>query len=148
MKAHEWGGSAPPCGDQGTGTQGSPVGRRLRLVNVDREFRAADRPQVPDSGPVPRTTPTGRMASEQQAVPSLTSSALRGMPHHSAELDLRSRRSLLPVLGSTLPVSHSDLPVLHADQPGLRHDLHGSRGRRRAASRSIRAAVGNYLLRE
>ena len=54
------------------------------------------------------------MASEQPAVAPLTSAALRGMPHHAAEL------------GSTLPVLHSDLPGLHADQPGLRPDLLGS----------------------
>ena len=79
MEAHEWRGSASPRGDQGTGTQGSPVGRRSRLVGGDREFRVADHPQVPDSGLEPRKTPTGKMASEQQAVPPLTSAALRGI---------------------------------------------------------------------
>ena len=66
METHEWGGSAPPRGDQGTGAQGSPVGCRSRLVDGDREFRVADHPQVPDSGLAPRKTPTGKMASEQQ----------------------------------------------------------------------------------
>ena len=101
MEAHEWGGSAPPRGDQGTGTQGWPVSRRSRLVDVDREFRATDHPQVPDSGLAPRKTPTGRMASEQQAVPPLPSAALRGTPHHAAELDSGSRRSAWNRLYST-----------------------------------------------
>ena len=35
MEAQEWGASASPRGDHGTGTQGSPVGRRSRLVDVD-----------------------------------------------------------------------------------------------------------------
>ena len=105
MEAHEWGGSAPPRGDQGTGTQGSPVGRRSRLVDGDRESRVADHPQVPESGLAPRKTPTGKMASEQQAVPPLTSAALRGIAHHAADL------------GSTLPVLQSDLRVLQSDLP-------------------------------
>ena len=107
MEAHEWGGPAPPRGDQGTGTQGSPVGRRSRLVDVDREFRVADHPQVPDPGLARRKTPTtGKMASEQQAVPLLTSAALRGIVHHAAEL------------GSTPPILHADLPGLRPDLPG------------------------------
>ena len=127
MEAHEWGGSAPTRGDKGTGTQRSPVGRRSRLVDADRDFRGADHPQVPDSRLAPRKTPTGRMVSEQQAVPLLTSAALRGTPHHAVELDLGSRRCSLPGLDYTLLVLHSDLPVLHADLPGLRPDLPGSR---------------------
>ena len=78
------------------GIQGSPVGLRSRLVDVNREFRAADHPQVPDSRLAPRKPPTGKMASEQQALPSLTSAALRGTPHHAAELDSDRRRSSLP----------------------------------------------------
>ena len=106
MEAHECRGSAPPRGDQGTGTQGSSVGRRSRLVDGDREFRVADHPQVPDSGLTPRKKPTGKMASEQQAVPPLTSVVLRGMPHHAAEL------------GSILPGLRLDLPVLSAPLSG------------------------------
>ena len=102
MEAHEWGGSAPPRGDQGTGTQGSPIGRRSRLVDGDREFRVAGHPQVPNSGLAPCKPPTGKMASEQQSVPPLISPALRGMPHHATEL------------GSTLRVLHSDIPVFNA----------------------------------
>ena len=68
MDAHDWGGFALPCGDQGTGTQDSFVGRRSRLVNVDLALRAADHPQVPDSGLVPCKTLTGKMAPEQQTV--------------------------------------------------------------------------------
>ena len=41
---------APHRGDQGTATQGSPVGRRSRLVDGDRELRVADHLQVPHSG--------------------------------------------------------------------------------------------------
>ena len=37
MGANEWEVSALPRGDHGTGTQGSPVGRRSRLFDVDRE---------------------------------------------------------------------------------------------------------------
>ena len=106
MEAHEWGGSAPPRDDQGTGTQGSPVGRRSRLFDGNREFRVADHPRVLDSGLVPRKTPTAEIASEQQAMPPLSSATLRSKPHHAAEL------------GSTPPVLHSDLPALHPDLPG------------------------------
>ena len=60
MEAHDWGGSAPPRGDHGTGTQVSPVSRHSRLVDGDREIRVADHPQVPDSGFAPRKTPTGQ----------------------------------------------------------------------------------------
>ena len=60
MEAHECGGSTPPRGDQGTRTQGSPVGRRSRLVDGDREFRVADQPQVPDSGLAPRKNANGQ----------------------------------------------------------------------------------------
>ena len=112
-EAHEWGGSAPPRGDQGTGTQGSPVGRRSRLVGGDREFRVADHPQVPDSGLAPRKTPAGKIASEQHAVPPLTSAALRGIAHHAAEL------------GSTIPVLQADLPGLRPNLPGLSALLSG-----------------------
>ena len=113
MEAHEWGGSAPPHGDQGTWTQGSPVGRRTRLVDGDREFRVADHPQVPDSGSAPRKMPTGKMASEHQAVPLLTSAALRRMPHHAAEF------------GSTLSVLNADLPGLTPHLPGSSAPLPG-----------------------
>ena len=113
MEAHEWGRSAPLRGDQGTGTQSSPIGRRSRLVDKDREFRVADHPQVPDSGLAPRKTPMGKMTPEQQAVPPLTSAALGGMPHHAVEL------------GSTLPVLHSDLPGLRPDLPGSSAPLSG-----------------------
>ena len=112
----------PLRSDQGTWTRGSPVGRRSRLVDVDREFRAAEHPQVPHSGLLRRKTPKGRTASEQQAVPPLTSAALRGTPHDAAELDSGNRRSL-PGLGSTLFALRSDLPGLHADLPGLRPNL-------------------------
>ena len=144
MGAHEWGGSAPPRGDQGAGTQGSPVGRRSRLVDGDREFRVADHPQVPDSGLEPRKTPTGKMASEQQAVPPLTSAALQGIAHHAAEL------------GSTIPVLQADLPGLSPNLPGSRAPLSGEHvppprvhagELPRAASRSRQAAVGNALFR-
>ena len=106
------GGSAPPRGDQDTGTQGSPVGRRSRLVDGDREFRVADHPQVLDSGLAPRKTPTGKMASEPQAVPPLISAALRGIAHHAAEL------------GSTIPVLLADLPGLRS-KPGSSAPLSG-----------------------
>ena len=78
-----------PHGDQGTGTQGSPVGRRSRLVDADRELRAADfrRSQ----------TPGWRLATRQRAKwPPSSSAALQGTPHHAVELDSGSRRSLLP----------------------------------------------------
>ena len=114
MEDHESGGSAPPHRDQGSGTQGSRVVRRSRVVVEDREVRVADHPQVPGYGLAPRTTPTGKMASEHKAVPLLTSAALRGIAHHAAKL------------GSTLPVLNSDLPVMHADLPGLRPELPGS----------------------
>ena len=107
------GGSAPPRGDQDTGTQGSPVGRRSRLVDGDRELRVADHPQVLDSGLAPRKTPTGKMASEPQAVPPLISAALRGIAHHAAEL------------GSTIPVSQADLHGLRPNLPGSSAPLPG-----------------------
>ena len=113
MEAHEWGGSAPPRGDQGTGTHGSPVGRRSRLVDGDREFRVAGHPRVPDSGLVPRKTPTRKMASEQQAVTPLTSTELRGIAHHAAEL------------GPTIPVLQTDLPGLRPNLPGSSASLSG-----------------------
>ena len=107
MEAHEWGGPAPPRGDQGTGTRGSPVGRRSPLVDVDREFRVADHPQVPDPGLARRKTPTtGKMASEQQAVPPLTWAGLRSIVHHAAEL------------GSTLPGLRPELPGSSAPLSG------------------------------
>ena len=134
MEAHECRGSAPPRGDQGTGTQGSSVGRRSRLVDGDREFRVADHPQVPDLGLAPRKTQTGKMASEQQAVPPLTSTTLRGMPHHAAEV------------GFILPGLRPDLPGLSVTSV-WRTCASTSRALRRAASWSSRAAVGNELFR-
>ena len=95
MEAHEWGGSAPPRGDQASRTQGTPVGRRSRLVDVDRELCVTDHPREPAASRlVPRETPTGKIASEPQAVLPLTAAALRGMSHHVAELD-SGRRLLL-----------------------------------------------------
>ena len=120
METHECGGSAPSRGDQGTGTQASPFGRRSRIVDGDREFRVADHPLIPGSGMVLCKTSTGKMNSEQQAVAPLTSAAMRGMPHHAAEVDSGNQ-------GSPLPVLHSGLPVLDADLPGLRTDLPGAR---------------------
>ena len=119
MEAQEWGGSASPSGDHGTGTQGSPVGgRRSRFVDVDRELRATDHQLVPDSKLEPREAPTDKLASEQQAVPPLASAALslRGMLHRAAEHDPGSRRSPLPGLGTPLPGSRSDLPGLRSDR--------------------------------
>ena len=124
-ETHERGGSSPPRGDQGTGTQGSPVDRRSRFVDVDGEVRAGDHPQVPDSRLVPSKTPTGRVATRQQAVPLLTSAALRRAPHHAVELVSGSWRSPLPGLGSTLPVLLCDLPVLRPDLPGSSTPLSG-----------------------
>ena len=93
------GGSASPRGDQGTGTQGAGVGRPARLVDVDRELRATDHQLVPDFRLEPRGAPTDKLASDQLAVPPLTSAALRGMQHLAAEHDSDSRRSPLPGLG-------------------------------------------------
>ena len=113
MEAHEWGGSASLRGDQDTGTQGSPVGSRSRLVDGDQEFRIADHPQLPDSGLAPRKTSTGKMAAEQQAVPPLTSASLRGIAHHAAEL------------GPTIPVLQADLRRLRPNLPGSSAPLSG-----------------------
>ena len=105
MEAHEWRGSASPRGDHSAGTQGSRVGRRSRLVDVDREFRATDHQLVPDSKLEPRKAPSDKLASEHQAVPPLASAALRSMPLGAAEHDSDSRRSPLPGLGAPLPGS-------------------------------------------
>ena len=126
MEAHEWRGSAPPRGDQGTGTQGSLVGRRSQTVDVDRELRVTEHLGKPVSGLAPRETQTDKTTSEAQTVPPLPSAALRGMPYHVAELDSGRRRSLLPGLGVDLPVLHSDLPSLRSHLPGSRTDVPGT----------------------
>lgn len=96
MEAQEWGESAPRRGDDGTGTQGSPVGPRSGLVHVDRELCAIDRQLVPDSNVESRQVSTDKLATKQQAVPPLTSTALRGLPHPAPEHDSGSRRPRPP----------------------------------------------------
>ena len=102
------------------------LGRRARLVDVNRELRATDHPQEPASRLVLRETPTGKLASEPQALPPLTSAALRVMPHHATDLHSGRRRFPLPELGTDLPVLHADLHVSHSGQPGLRSETPGS----------------------
>ena len=91
---------------------------------MNRELRATDHQLVPASRLEPREAPTDELASDQ-AVPPLTSAALRGMPHHTAEQDSGSRRSPLPGLGDDLPGLLSDLPGLSTSLRGLCPDLPG-----------------------
>ena len=108
MEAQEWGRVAAPCDEHGTGTEGSPVGHRSRLVDVDRELRFTDQKLVPDSRLESRESSTDNMAFDQQAVPPLTSAALRGLPHRATDPDSGSRRSPLTGLGAPLPGLRSD----------------------------------------
>ena len=50
-----------------------------------------------------------RLEPREQAVPPLTSAALRGTPHCAAEQDSGSRRSPLPGLDADLPGLRSDV---------------------------------------
>lgn len=98
METQEQGASASPRGDQGTETQGSPVGRRSLLVGVDRNLRATNHLLEQKFRLEPREAPSEKLASEQQDKPSLTSAVLRGKPPRAAEHDSGSRRSPFPGL--------------------------------------------------
>ena len=124
MATQERGGSASPRGDQGSGTQGSPVGRRSRLVDVDRKLRATDRLLEQDRLEL-KYAPKDKLTSEQQAKPPLTSTGLRGKLPRAAEHDSGSRRSRLPDLNPPQPRLRSDLPGLRSPLPGLCSDLPG-----------------------
>lgn len=76
-------------GGQYSGTHGSPVGRRARLVDVDRESRATDHPPERDILLEPRDA-ADELATAQEAESLLTSASIsfarQAAPHCRAWL--------------------------------------------------------------